>query len=69
MYAPAENVQASTTVDPQPPDPVAQTITFALPSSTLVGSSLVLGGVASSGLPVGYASTTPDICARSATSR
>ena len=62
VYAPAENVQASTTVEPQPPDPVAQTITFALPSSTLVGSSLVLGGTASSGLPVDYASTTPSIC-------
>ena len=62
VYAPAENVQASTTVDPPPPDPVAQTITFALPSSTLVGSSLVLGGVASSGLPVAYLSTTPGVC-------
>ena len=62
-FAPADNVQATTTIDPQPPDPVAQTITFALPSSTLVGSSLVLGGTAVSGLPVGYASTTPLVCA------
>ena len=61
-FAPADNVQATTTIEPQPPDPVAQTITFALPSSTLVGSSLVLGGTADSGLPVGYASTTPLVC-------
>ena len=62
VYAPAENVQASTTVEPQPPDPVAQAITFALPSSTLDGSSLVLSGTASSGLAVEYASSTPSVC-------
>ena len=50
-FAPADNVQATTTIDPQPPDPVAQTITFALPSSTLVGSSLVLGGDGQLGPP------------------
>ena len=56
-YDPAPDVQASMFAK------LAQTIDFSLPASGLVGASVPLSGTATSGLDVGYASTTPAICA------
>ncbi|HXU84479.1 MAG TPA: hypothetical protein VN773_01625, partial [Verrucomicrobiae bacterium] len=62
-YDPAADVDASVIVEAAPPpDPVAQVITFALPASGFVASTVVLDGFADSGLPVSYATSTPDIC-------
>jgi hypothetical protein len=44
------------------PIPAAQAITFTLPVSGLVGSTVSLAGTASSGLAVTYTSGTPAVC-------
>ncbi len=66
-FAPAEDVPAAMTVEPAPVDPAPQTISFVLPSSTLVGSVTALAGSATSGLPVSYVSNTLLVCAVSGT--
>jgi hypothetical protein len=69
-WDPAPDVQDSMTVDPAPPpppDPDPQTITFTLPSSGYVGSTVPLTGTASSGLPVTYTVETPAVCASDGT--
>jgi hypothetical protein len=66
-WDPATPVQASMTVEPIAP-PAGQTITFTLPASGLVGATLELNGLASSGLPVDFASSTAPTCTVSASS-
>ena len=46
----------------------AQTITFPNPGTQTAGAVVTLNATASSGLPVGYASTTPSVCTVSGSS-
>src|SRR6266404_4467873 len=59
----APNIPASMTVNPSPFPRQPQAITFALPPSGYVGSTMSLTGTASSGLNVSYAVQTPSVCA------
>ena len=61
-YAAADPVRASMTVEAVPPDPLPQAITFSLPASGVVGSTVVLTATADSALSVDYATTTPEVC-------
>jgi hypothetical protein len=61
-FAPATDVDASTIVAPAPPDPTPQAITFALPASGSVGSTVELTATADSGLAVSYSTSMPDVC-------
>ncbi len=62
-YAPADDVSASIEVAaPPPPEPVDQTIDFALPADGTVGDRVALEGSASSGLRVHYHAETPGTC-------
>jgi hypothetical protein len=59
MYAAATPVQQTFVVNPAP---VSQTITFGAIATQNVGTPLMLGATASSGLAVSYASSTAAVC-------
>ena len=56
-WAAAPDVEASLTIEP-----IAQAITFDLPTTGLVGDAIPLVATADSGLEVAFATTTPAIC-------
>ena len=60
LFAAATAVTQSTTVNAPGSQP--QTINFTLPAQVYRGTSTVLSGTATSGLPVQYSSSTPSVC-------
>lgn len=57
QYAPAESVTGSFPVEKIP-----QTISFSPPASAIVDQQVPMSAKASSGLPVSYSTSTPDVC-------